>query len=64
MLAILFKQTIIQPLEDVGRGSETQLRVDGYLKVINHPLYSMNEFVTNKLKLPKMGHKCFFIWDD
>ena len=59
MLAILFKQTIIQPLEDVGRGSETQLQVDGYLKVIYHPLYSMNKFVTNKSKLPQDGAQVF-----
>ena len=31
------------------------------LKVIYHPLYSMNKFVTNK---SKMGHKCFLIWGD
>ena len=34
------------------------------LKVIYHPLYSMNNFVTNKSKLPQMGHKCFLIWGD
>ena len=26
-----------------------------YLKVIYHPLYSMNKFVTNKSKLPQDG---------
>ena len=32
--------------------------------VIYHPLYSMNNFVTKKSKLPQDGHKCFFIWGD
>ena len=31
------------------------------LKVIYHPIYSMNKFVTN---YHKMGHKCFLIWGD
>ena len=31
------------------------------LKVIYHPLYNMNNFVTNKLKLPQDG---FLIWGD
>ena len=29
------------------------------LKVINHPLYSMNKFVTNKSKLPQDGAQVF-----
>ena len=29
------------------------------LKVIYHPLYSMNTFVTNKAKLPQDGAKVF-----
>ena len=29
------------------------------LKVIYHPLYSMNNFVTNKLKLPQDGAQVF-----
>ena len=29
------------------------------LKVIYHPLYSMNKFVTNKLKLPQDGAQVF-----
>ena len=30
-----------------------------YLKVIYHPLYSMNNFVTNKSKLPQDGAQVF-----
>ena len=30
-----------------------------YLKVIYHPLYSMNKFVTNKSKLPQDGAQVF-----
>ena len=30
-----------------------------FLKVIYHPLYSMNNFVTNKLKLPQDGTQVF-----
>ena len=29
------------------------------LKVIHHPLYSMNKFVTNKSKLPQDGAQVF-----
>ena len=32
-----------------------------YFKVIYHPLYSMNNFMTNQ-SFHKMGHKCFLIW--
>ena len=28
------------------------------------PLYGMNNFVTNKSKLPQDGQKCFLIWGD
>ena len=34
------------------------------LKVIYHPLHSMNNFVTNKSKLPQYGHKSILILDD
>ena len=35
-------------------------RLDGLiLKVIYHPLYSMNNFVTNKSKLPQDGAQAF-----
>ena len=30
-----------------------------FLKVIYHPLYSMNNFVTNKSKLPQDGAQVF-----
>ena len=30
-----------------------------HLKVIDHPLYSMNIFVTNKSKLPQDGAQVF-----
>ena len=33
------------------------------LKVIYHPLYSMNKFVTNKSKLPQDGAQVFpYMW--
>ena len=39
--------------------------VQALLKGIYHPLYSMNNFVTNKSKLPQDGaQKCFLIWGD
>ena len=40
----------------------TALKHDGYdvlLKVIYHPLYGMNNFVTNKSKLPQDGAQVF-----
>ena len=33
--------------------------LSGELKVIYHPLYSMNNFVTNKSKLPQDGAQVF-----
>ena len=33
--------------------------VSGDLKVIYHPLYSMNNFVTHKSKLPQEGAQVF-----
>ena len=32
------------------------------LKVIYHPLYGMNKFVTINQSCHKMAHKCFLIW--
>ena len=34
------------------------------LKVIYHPLYGMNKFVTNKSKLTQDGAHCFLIWGE
>ena len=34
------------------------------LKVIYHSLYSMNNFVTNKSKLPRDGAQGLLIWGD
>ena len=33
--------------------------INAHLKVIYHPLYSMNNFVTNKAKLPQDGAQVF-----
>ena len=51
-------------------GHETQIhrvrnvsRTHLFLKVIYHPLYSVNKFVTNKSKLPQDGAQVFpYMW--
>ena len=35
------------------------IKIQARLKVIYHPLYSMNNFVTNKSKLPQDGAQVF-----
>ena len=39
--------------------SNLQPQVVEIIKVIYHPLYSMNKFVTNKSKLPQDGARVF-----
>ena len=46
---------ICQPLDPFTATLSSQCK----LKVIYHPLYSMNKFVTNKLKLQQDGAQVF-----
>ena len=43
----------------MSRISYRDCSVADMLKVIYHPLYSMNKFVTNKSKLPQDGAQVF-----
>ena len=61
---ILWRRQVMQPpsFRDQGilhSAVNRQKAVTAYLKVIYHTLYSMNNFVTNKSKLPQDGAQVF-----